>query len=129
MSKKVLAFLLSAIMCFGVLGGALSASAKAVESVHLDSTESSDSSGNVTGTYMYYWGNNSKDSKHSVYLIARYKSIVAWYEDSSKLMQAGYSLSESDAIKTKTRSSTKWFVRLNPEGAGNTGCTANGYIK
>lgn len=129
MKKKVLSILLSAIMCFGILGGTVSASAASV-SVHLTESQASNSSSNVNGKYKYYWGNNSKSSKHSVYLIAKYKSGGIWFEDSSVLMQAGYTLKEEKAKKTRTLDkATDWFVKLNPEGALNKECNAWGYIK
>lgn len=129
MKKKVLSILISSIMCFGILGGTFSASAASV-SVHLTKNQASNSSSNVYGSYKYYWGNNKKESKHSVYLIAKYKSGGIWFEDSFILMQSGYSLSETNAKKTRTLSKeTDWFVKLNPEGALNKDCDAWGYIK
>ena len=71
--KKLVSILLSAVLCFGMLGGTFVASAESV-SVHLTKTQAVNSSSNVYGTFKYYWGKNSKSSKHSVYYIARYKN-------------------------------------------------------
>ena len=68
--KKLVSILLSAALCFGMLGGTFVASAESV-SVHLTKTQAVNSSSNVYGTFKYYWGTNSKSSQHSVYYITQ----------------------------------------------------------
>lgn len=53
--KKLVSILLSAVLCFGMLGGTFVASAESV-SVHLTKTQAVNSSSNVYGTFKYYWG-------------------------------------------------------------------------
>ena len=128
MKKKVLAFLFTMIMCFGVLDGAFSANSGIVGE-HLTKTEASASSFNVGGEVKEYWGSNSGSSKYSVYLIAKYKKAFIWYEDSSELMKPGYKTPQGTAFITRKRDdSTTWFVRLNPKGALNKDCEAWGYM-
>lgn len=52
--KKLVSILLSAVLCFGMLGGTFVASAESV-SVHLTKTQAVNSSSNVYGTFKYYW--------------------------------------------------------------------------
>lgn len=80
--KKLVSILLSAVLCFGMLGGTFVASAESV-SVHLTKTQAVNSSSNVYGTFKYYWGTNSKSSQHSVYYIARYKNGAFWHTGES----------------------------------------------
>lgn len=76
--KKLVSILLSAVLCFGMLGSTFSASAAHV-TVHLTKTQAVNSSSNVYGTFKYFWGTNSKSSQHSVHYIARYKNGFIWY--------------------------------------------------
>ena len=71
--KKLVSILLSAVLCFGMLGSTFSASAASV-SVHLTKNQAVNSSSKVYGTFKYFWGTNSKSSQHSVHYIARYKT-------------------------------------------------------
>lgn len=126
---RILSVLLSAIMCFGIIGGTFSASAASV-SVHLTKTQATNSSSNVYGTFKYYWGKNSSSSQHSVYFISRYKSGAIWLTGNKYLMRPGESKSEEKAIVTpKFETKRDWFLKLNPEGANNKGCDAWGYMK
>ena len=56
--KKLVSILLSAVLCFGMLGGTFVASAESV-SVHLTKTQAVNSSSNVYGTFKYFWGTAS----------------------------------------------------------------------
>lgn len=53
--KKLVSILLSAVLCFGMLGSTFSASAAHV-TVHLTKTQAVNSSSNVHGSFKYYWG-------------------------------------------------------------------------
>ena len=98
--KKLVSILLSAVLCFGMLGGTFVASAESV-SVHLTKTQAVNSSSNVYGTFKYYWGTNSKSSQHSVYYIARYKNGVFWYTGGQYLIAPGHGRNEKNAYMTK----------------------------
>ena len=127
--KKLVSILLSAVLCFGMLGGTFVASAESV-SVHLSKTQAVISSSNVYGTFKYYWGKNSKSSKHSVYYIARYKNKGIWHTGGSDLLAAGEERSEKDPFVTeKLDYKTDWFLKLNPKGAGTKDCDAWGYMR
>lgn len=127
--KKLVSILLSAVLCFGMLGSTFSASAAHV-TVHLTKNQAVNSSSNVYGTFKYYWGKNSKSSKYSVYYIARYKHNGVWYTGGSTLLAAGREIDEAHAIKTERLDyETDWFLKLNPKGAGTKDCDAWGYMK
>lgn len=132
-NTKLVSIILSVIMCFGILGGAFSASAADdYVKVHLYSNQGSASSANVYGSYKCYWGSNSASSKHSVYFIARYKYRGTWHTDSNKtsLVQPGKEITRSNEVETTHFSDERyWFLRLNPEGANKTGCDAEGYMR
>lgn len=91
--KKLVSILLSAVLCFGMLGSTFSASAAYV-SVHLTKNQAVNSSSNVYGTFKYFWGTNSKSSQHSVYYIARYKNGVFWYTGGQYLIAPGHGRNE-----------------------------------
>lgn len=91
--KKLVSILLSAVLCFGMLGGTFVASAESV-SVHLTKTQAVNSSSNVYGTFKYYWGTNSKSSQHSVYYIARYKNGAFWHTGGKYLIAPGHGRDE-----------------------------------
>lgn len=127
--KKLVSILLSAVLCFGMLGSTFSASAAHV-TVHLTKTQAVNSSSNVHGSFKYYWGKNSKSSKYSVYYIARYKNKGIWHTGGSDLLAAGEERSEKDPFVTeKLDYETDWFLKLNPQGAGTKDCDAWGYMK
>jgi hypothetical protein len=127
--KKLVSILLSAVLCFGMLGSTFSASAAHV-TVHLTKTQAVNSSSNVHGSFKYYWGKNSKSSKYSVYYIARYKHNGVWHTGGSDLLAAGEERSEKDPFVTKKLDyKTDWFLKLNPEGKNTKGCDAWGYMK
>ncbi len=98
--KKLVSILLSAVLCFGMLGGTFVASAESV-SVHLTKTQAVNSSSNVYGTFKYYWGTNSKSSQHSVYYIARYKNGAFWHTGGKYLIAPGHGRDEKNAYMTK----------------------------
>ena len=127
--KKLVSILLSAVLCFGMLGSTFSASAAHV-SVHLTKDQAVDSSSNVHGTFKYFWGNNSKSSLYSVYYIARYKKGAIWLTDISWPLKPGESISEDKPLATsKFNKATDWFLKLNPEGGNKKGCEAWGYMR
>lgn len=127
--KKLVSILLSAVLCFGMLGGTFVASAESV-SVHLTKDQAVNSSSNVHGTFKYFWGNNSKSSLCRVYYIARYKKAGSWRTDISWPLKPGESISEEHPLTTsKFDKPTDWFLKLNPEGAGKKGCEAWGYMR
>lgn len=127
--KKLVSILLSAVLCFGMLGSTFSASAAYV-SVHLTKNQAVNSSSNVYGAFKYFWGTNSKSSQHSVYYIARYKNGVFWYTGGQYLIAPGHGRNEKNAYMTKKLDyKTDWFLKLNPEGSNTTGCDAWGYMK
>jgi len=130
-NTKFMSIILSLIMCFGILGGAFSASANDnCVTVHLTRDQSSAASDNVYGTYKYYWGNNSSTSSRIVLFTTRYKSGGVWKTDENYRMFVGESISESQARRTnKFDTERYWFLRLNPEGTGTKGCDAWGYMK
>lgn len=126
---KVLSILLSVIMAFGVFGTAFSASAAYV-SVHLTTSQNSNSSSNVYGTHKYYWGNNNINSNDNVEFITRYKYLGVWHTDETYVISPGDGLIESQARRTANRFTDEryWFLKLNKASSG-TGCDAWGYIK
>ena len=127
--KKLVSILLSAVLCFGMLGSTFSASAAHV-SVHLTKDQTVNSSSNVHGTFKYFWGNNSKSSLHRVYYIARYKKGAIWLTNISWPLKQGESISENTPLATsKFDKATDWFLKLNPEGSRATGCEAWGYMR
>ncbi len=79
--KKLVSILLSAVLCFGMLGSTFSASAAYV-SVHLTKNQAVNSSSNVYGTFKYFW-EQTASPRNTVYYIARYKNGVFWYTGDS----------------------------------------------
>lgn len=127
--KKLVSILISAVLCFGMLGSTFSASAAYV-SVHLTKNQAVNSSANVRGKYKYFWGNNSKSSEQGVYFIARYKLGNIWLTDQRVKLSPGQSVEQGNAYKTRsTKSETDWFLKLNPEGNNTKGCDAWGYMR
>lgn len=130
-NTKLVSIILSVIMCFGILGGAFSASAdENYVSVHLTKNQSSASSDNVYGTYKYYWGSNSTSSSRVVLFTTRYKSGGVWKTDENYRMFVGESIPSSQERRTQKFDTERyWFLRLNPEGSGTKGCEAWGYMR
>ena len=108
--KKLVSILLSAVLCFGMLGSTFSASAAHV-TVHLTKTQAVNSSSNV-------------------YYIARYKNGAFWHTGGKYLIAPGHGRDEKNAYMTKKLDyKTDWFLKLNPEGKNTKGCDAWGYMK
>lgn len=127
--KKLVSILLSAVLCFGMLGSTFSASAAHV-TVHLTKDQTVNSSANVHGRYKYFWGENSKSSAYGVYFIVRYKSSGVWITDQRVKLSPGQIVEKGNAFKTRTtKNETDWFLKLNPEGGNAKGCEAWGYMR
>lgn len=127
---KLISILLSIIMAFGMFGTAFSVSAAYV-SVHLTTSQHSNSSANVYGTHKYYWGNNnSSGSDKNVEFITRYKYLGVWYTDDVFVMLPGEGLNQSQERRTAHKFSDEryWFLKLEKQSSG-TGCDAWGYIR
>lgn len=121
LTKKIIAIVMALMMTLSI--GAVTANAA---TVHLTTSQGSNTSAKVYGNYKVFYGNNESYSAHSVYFIARHQQAGVWYTDKSKLVAKG-----NDCPVTETtvkKSERNWVLKLNPEGAGKTGCDAKGYI-
>lgn len=120
--KKIAAVTMALMIVLGVV----STVQAAVSPAHLLTSETSACTGDAFGTHKYYSGSNSEESADKVYYTVRYKSGGVWLEDNQLLLALG----EKVPVTKTAEFSTKkyWHVKLNPKGAGKTGCEAWAFI-